>query len=179
MTTDDAAAGGYIHEGDPFAAAAAERDPVRQFRGRQPSAVTLWTAAHGRGRAGLTVASVAMTDPGRLLGVVGEESELLPVLRAAGSFVVTPLGWPQRRLADVFGYVAPAPGGPFRVTRWRDTRWGPVPEGSAGWAGCRLVAERAFGFGVAVEAEIEHAEGDPEDDPLVWHRGRYRHLRPG
>ena len=54
--------------------------------------------------------------------------------------VVALLGEGHQQLADAFGYVAPAPGGPFRMIDWTDTAWGPAPVGVGTWAGCTLVS---------------------------------------
>ena len=64
-----------IHHCDPFATPEGQRSPVRRLRGRLAAPVTLWTAP---GPAGLTVSSmlVAGGEPGRVLGLIDEESEL-------------------------------------------------------------------------------------------------------
>ena len=74
-----------IHATDPFATPEHERSPVRRFRGRLAAAVTLWTAP---GPAGLTVSSTLVADgePGRLLGLLDDESDLWTAVEApAGS----------------------------------------------------------------------------------------------
>jgi len=169
-----------IHYGDPFATPEEDRAPVRRLRGRLVAPVTLWTAP---GPAGLTVSSVLVADgdPGRILGLVDEESELWPALRAAGRFAVCVLAQGEQRLADEFAGLAPAPGGPFAGRSWRETEYGPVPPGDRTWAGCMLDAWRGYGWAMLVEgtlAEI-HLAGEPgatAPGPLVHHRGRYHRL---
>lgn len=166
--------GAFVHGTDPFAVPEGARSPVRRLRGRLPAAVTLWTAP---GPAGLTVSSTLVVDgePGRLLGVVDEESELWAAASAAGVFAVAPLRAADRHLADRFAGLMPAPGGPFQGYRWRDTGFGPVLAELGTWAGCRLDAARPVGWGLLVEAtvgQVEIGEGDVE--PLVHYRGRYR-----
>jgi len=98
-----------IHPSDPFATPEQDRSPVRRFRGRLPSAVTLWTARDGDGRpAGLTVSSTVVVDgdPGRVLGVLDEESALWEAVRATGVFTVAPLPAAERQLADAFAEAA-------------------------------------------------------------------------
>ena len=166
--------GGFIHTGDPFAVPEARRSPVRRLRGRLAAPVTLWTAP---GPAGLTVSStlVADGDPGRLLGLVDEESDLWTALRRAERFAVCPLRWADRQLADRFAGLLPAPGGPFREGEWRETGYGPVPAGAGTWAGCRLDGARPMGWGLLVEATIEQIEINEDDTPpLIRYRGRYR-----
>jgi flavin reductase (DIM6/NTAB) family NADH-FMN oxidoreductase RutF len=68
----------------------------------------------------------------------------------------------------------PAAGSAFAGRPWRDTGFGPVFAGVPGWAGCRVDAARAFGWGLLVEATIEHIEIDDDDPaPLIHYRGRY------
>jgi flavin reductase (DIM6/NTAB) family NADH-FMN oxidoreductase RutF len=163
-----------IHAGDPFATPEDERSPVRRLRGRLPAAVTLWTAP---GPAGLTVSSTLVVDgePGRLLGVLDEESQLWTAAEAAGVFAVTLLSADDRQLADRFAGLLPAPGGLFRGDEWSPTEFGPVLAGRDTWVGCRLESVRPLGWGLLVEATIAHAEVG-SDAPLIHYRGRYREL---
>jgi 3-hydroxy-9,10-secoandrosta-1,3,5(10)-triene-9,17-dione monooxygenase reductase component len=166
-----------IHNTDPFATPEHARSPVRRLRGRLPSPVTLWTAtAPDRERAGLTVSSTLVVDgePGRLVGLLDEESELWAAAAGAGRFAVAPLSPADRQLADRFAGVLPTPGGLFQGYDWTETPYGPVPAGT--WAGCRLDASRPFGWGLLVEATIERIEFGEDAPPLVYHRGRYREL---
>jgi 3-hydroxy-9,10-secoandrosta-1,3,5(10)-triene-9,17-dione monooxygenase reductase component len=165
-----------IHSTDPFATPEGDRSPVRRLRGRLPVPVTLWTAP---GPAGLTVSSLVLADgdPGRVLGLLDEESDLWEAARAAGRFVVSVLGPAHRELADRFAGLMPAPGGLFRGYEWTETPYGPVPAGSGGWAGCRLDAARPYGWSLLVEATVERVETEELDDPLLYFRGRYRGLR--
>ncbi|MDI1461743.1 flavin reductase family protein [Catellatospora sp. KI3] len=164
-----------IHDSDPFATPESARNPVRRLRGRFAMTVSLWTAP---GPAGLTVSSslVADGEPGRLLGLVDDESELWPAIEAAGVFAVTPLGPANRQLADRFAGLMPAPGGLFRQEPWQETAYGPVPAGSATWVGCRLDGARPFGWGLLVEATLVEITLGPADPPLLHHRGRYATL---
>ncbi|MCW2639244.1 MAG: flavin reductase protein [Dactylosporangium sp.] len=164
-----------ISPSDPFATPDHLRSPVRRLRGRLPSAVTLWTAP---GPAGLTVSSTLVVDgdPGHVLGVLDEESDLWLAIEAAGRFSVALLTSEDRQLADRFAGLMPAPGGLFAGGGWRETGYGPVPAGRATWAGCRLDAARTVGWGLLVEATIETVELGDAEPPLVHYRGRYREL---
>jgi 3-hydroxy-9,10-secoandrosta-1,3,5(10)-triene-9,17-dione monooxygenase reductase component len=168
--------GAQIHGTDPFATPGQARSPIRQLRGRLASAVTLWTAP---GPAGLTVSStvVAGGEPGRLLGIVDDESDLWAAASTAGRFAVVPLAATHKQLADRFAGILPAPGGLFRGHEWTDTPYGPVPADLGTWVGCRLDGAREFGWGLLVEATIEAIEVGPDDAPLIHFRGRYRELR--
>jgi len=164
-----------ISPSDPFATPDHLRSPVRRLRGRLPAAVTLWTAP---GPAGLAVSSTLVVEgePGRLLGVLDEESDLWTAVEAAGRFAVTALTPKDRQLADRFAGLMPAPGGLFAGDGWQETGYGPVPTDRGTWAGCRLDAARPLGWGLLVEATIERIELGEAEPPLVYHRGRYREL---
>jgi flavin reductase (DIM6/NTAB) family NADH-FMN oxidoreductase RutF len=172
--------GGAIHGDHPFLPPPDQRNPIRRLRGRLTAPVTLWTAGAASdptpgARAGLPVSSllVADGDPGLVVGLVDDNSELWDVLESTGRFAVSVLRWEHRALADAFAGVAPAPGGPFRLTEWSATDWGPVPATVQTWAGCRLLQARPLGWALAVEAEIEHVVLGDEPDPLLHRRGRY------
>lgn len=167
-----------IHSDHPFLPPEGERDPLRRFRGRLAAPVTVWTVASAGERAGLTVSSmlVADGDPGGLLALVDEDSEFWDVAQSAASVAVSLLAWEHRGLADAFAGTAPAPGGPFKMARWNDTTWGPVLEGAVGWIGARFVQEppRHVGWGLLLEAAIEHVEVNGDAEALTHVRGRYR-----
>lgn len=124
---------------------------------------------------------VADGDPGEVVGLVDEDSDLGEVLlrpEAGAAVVVNLLTWEQRGLADAFAGQAPAPGGVFRLGEWTESEWGPVLRGSAGWIGARLSAEPPghAGWGLLVRATVEHVEVTdlPADGLLAHTRGRYR-----
>ena len=164
-----------IHSEDPFATPEEERSPLRRLRGRFAAPVSLWTAP---GPAGLTVSSMLVVDgdPGRVLGLVDDESDLWTAIVESGRFAVSPLRVRDRQLADRFAGMMPAPGGLFRADTWRDTGYGPVLADLSTWAGCRLVDHRPVGWGLLVEGEVEQVEVGTGDSPLVHYRGRYRPL---
>jgi flavin reductase (DIM6/NTAB) family NADH-FMN oxidoreductase RutF len=174
-----------IHSEDPFATPDDQRSPVRRFRGRLPSPVTVWTAGSGSDRAGLTVSSLLVADgePGRLTGVINDESELWTAIQDTGRFAVIQLGADDRQVADRFAATLPAPGGPFRTGTWWQTDYGPVPGDGAvssrTWAGCRFDAARPYGWGLLVEAIIEEITFVPSADVLVHLSGRYRDISNG
>lgn len=166
-----------IHDTDPFATPEEDRSPIRRLRGRLAAPVTIWTAP---GPAGLTVSSVLVADgdPGRVLGLVDDESELWEAMSAAGRFTVCPLGAGEQPLADRFAGRAPAPGGVFaQGERWRETEYGPVLAGDRTWAGCTLDGARRYGWAMLVEATVVEATfGADPVNPLTYHRGRYQTL---
>lgn len=161
-----------IHSTDPFAT---PESPIRRLRGRLAHPVTLWTAP---GPAGLTVSSaiVADGDPGRVLGLIDEESDLWAAAEQSGRFAVTPLGPADRQTADRFAGLLPAPGGLFAAGEWVFGAYGPVPAAAATWAGCRLVEARPCGWALLVEGVVEQVEAGAGAAPLIHYRGRYREL---
>ena len=165
-----------IHGDHPFLPPEEERGPVRRFRGRLASPVTLWTSRYADERAGLTVSSMLVADgePGFVLGVLDPESDLWDAVRGSGRAVVTILEDRHRGLADVFGYVAPAPGGPFRLGAWDETEWGPALSDTT-WAGCTLADTDppSLGWGLLVRLQIAQVSLGPDSSALVHRRGRY------
>jgi flavin reductase (DIM6/NTAB) family NADH-FMN oxidoreductase RutF len=160
-----------IHDSDPFATPESARSAVRRLRGRFAQTVTLWTAA---GPAGLTVSSCLVADgePGRLLGLIDDESQLWEAVQRTGVFTVQPLEPGQQQLADRFAGLLPAPGGLFKQGEiWRETPFGPVLGDT--WAGCRLDEARRFGWALLIEATVEEIALGPVMAPLLHHRGSY------
>jgi flavin reductase (DIM6/NTAB) family NADH-FMN oxidoreductase RutF len=163
-----------IHASDPFATPDDQRSPLRRFRGRLPAAVSLWTA----GGAGLTVSSMLVVDgePGRVAGLVDDESDLWTAIEETGRFAVVPLAEGDNQLAERFAGLMPAPGGLFATGDWADTGYGQVPRGYP-WAGCELDAARPFGWSLLVEATVARVELASSAKPLLHHRGRYTSIR--
>jgi flavin reductase (DIM6/NTAB) family NADH-FMN oxidoreductase RutF len=174
VVTPDAP-GGRIHSTDPFAIPDQDKSAVRRLRGRLAAPVTLWTTP---GPAGLTVSSmlVADGDPGRVLGLIDEESDFWDAAESAGRFTVIPLTPADRQLADRFAGLMPSPGGLFAAGEWTETEWGPVPAETDTWAGCRLDANRPYGWALLVEAVIETVHTGSSSAPLIHYRGRYNQL---
>jgi flavin reductase (DIM6/NTAB) family NADH-FMN oxidoreductase RutF len=170
-----------IHREHPFADPEGARDSVRQFRGRLAAGVTLWTAGAGADSAGLTVSSVlvALGEPGRLLALVDPLSDLAEAAQRTGRAAVCLLRRDEHALAEVFGGVAPAPGGRFRQAAFTETRWGPVlaevGEGRS-WAGIAITEAREVGWSLLLTGEVETVTLAPEATPLLHHRGRYHGL---
>lgn len=168
-----------IHTSDPFATPEGQRSRVRRLRGRLPAPVTIWTAGSGPDRAGLTVSSMLVVDgePGRVIGIVDDESDLWTALAATGRFTIVQLDAEDRQLADRFAGLLPAPGGLFAGPGWRDTPYGPVPDGSRTRVACRLDDSRPYGWGLLVEATIEDIGIGTGDIPSLLHiRGRYHRI---
>jgi 3-hydroxy-9,10-secoandrosta-1,3,5(10)-triene-9,17-dione monooxygenase reductase component len=142
-----------------------------------PSPVTIWTAYGGDDRpAGLTVSSTLVVDgdPGRVLGVLDEESDVYEAAQSSGRFAMQLLRDGDDQLADRFAGLLPAPGGLFADGQWERTEFGPVRLGLRNWVGCVVAETRRVGWGLLVEATVLRVElADDDVPPLVHYRGRY------
>ena len=170
-----------IHSEHPFLPPEDERSPLRRFRGRLAAPVTVWTAqAEGRRPAGLTVSSVVVADgePGEVIGLIGEDSDLADAIGASGRFTVSILAAQHRALADTLAGLLPAPGGAFASGDWTPTAWGPVPSDAIAWLGARLVGEpESAGWSLLVRGQVEEVMIGPDVDALAYRRGRYGQFR--
>ena len=163
-----------IHSEHPFLPPPERRDAVRQFRGRLPSPVTVVTTVAGESRVGLTVSSLLIVqgDPGQVVALVDPDSDLGEALTVGCHIAVSMLTDGDGLLADTFGGVAPAPGGPFTVGTWASTEFGPVRTGVS-WLGAQVTSLTGLGWSVQVIARIEHV-ALTEAPALMHQRGRYR-----
>jgi flavin reductase (DIM6/NTAB) family NADH-FMN oxidoreductase RutF len=161
-----------IHTTNPFAA---DPDPVRRFRGRLGGAVSLWTAGAEDDRAGLTVSSlmVANGEPARVLGLLDPDSAFAERLAATSLAVVHLLEWEDHGLADVFGGIAPAPGGAFRLGEWTQAAHGPVLADRT-HALVRLETLTDVGWSVLATTTVEEIVMVADRQPLEHRRGRYQ-----
>jgi 3-hydroxy-9,10-secoandrosta-1,3,5(10)-triene-9,17-dione monooxygenase reductase component len=168
--------GARIHAGDPFATPEADKSAVRRLRGRLAAAVTIWTTP---GPAGLTVSSMLVADgePGRVLGLIDEESDFWTAAERSGVFAVTPLESTDQQLAERFAGLMPAPGGLFAAGDWTSTEFGPVPADKSTWAGCRIEKAEPAGWALLVTATIDNYNFATAPAPLLHFRGRYREVR--
>lgn len=114
-------------------------------------------------------------EPGRILGIVDDESPLWEAIEAQGVFSVAPLaaGPANQQLAERFAGTFPAPGGLFSQEEWVQTGYGPVLAGQQTWAGCRFDGARQFGWGMLVEATVVEINVGDDGPPLLHHRGSY------
>jgi flavin reductase (DIM6/NTAB) family NADH-FMN oxidoreductase RutF len=168
---------GEIHEDEhPFVTADAERDPVRQLRGRLAAPVTVITAGDGSAAAGLTISSLMLAegDPGTIHFLLGPSTDLAEAIEASGRMVVHVLSRADRDLSEIFAGRRPNPGGPFGGVRTAASMWGPVLERVPDRAFCSDVTTVASGYSLLVSANIDRVEVVDLDDPLVYFRGAYR-----
>jgi 3-hydroxy-9,10-secoandrosta-1,3,5(10)-triene-9,17-dione monooxygenase reductase component len=163
----------------PFAVPPERRSPARRLRGRLVAPVTVWTAGHPPGGAGLTVSSVLVADgqPARLLGLIDPTSAFWEAMQETRAFVVHLLAVGDRALAERFGEVRPPIRSPFERLEVADSPWGPVLGGSRPRAACRLAGSAPVGHAELVEGAIERLELPDLADPLAYLHGSYRSVR--
>lgn len=166
-----------IHDEHPFATPPEDRDPVRRFRGRLVSPVTIVTAGHAD-PVGLTVGSLMVSEgkPSRVLFLCGETTDLWPAIEETGRFVVHILSADQRPMADVFAGIRPQPGGPFKDLETVAGEWGPEITSITTRARCRYELHHEVAQHLVVWGIIDEITVDDVTDPLAYFRGRYRRL---
>jgi 3-hydroxy-9,10-secoandrosta-1,3,5(10)-triene-9,17-dione monooxygenase reductase component len=165
-----------IHDDNPFAQSA--DDPTRRLRGRLATGVTLITAGTPNRHTGLTVSSLVVVegDPGRVVAVVGPNSDLYDIAGATGKFIVHLCEEEDAGLADVFAGIRPSPGGPFSGLDVLDTAWGPSIQSIGTRAFCSKAIIEPLGWSGMLVGIIDRVEFGSNPDPLIHYRGGYRHL---
>jgi 3-hydroxy-9,10-secoandrosta-1,3,5(10)-triene-9,17-dione monooxygenase reductase component len=167
-----------IHGDNPFTEEPAKRDPVRRFRGRLASPVTIVTTGSADSWTGLTVSSLMVIEgePGLVQMIVGPTSDLWHALPEEGSFVVHICHQDDRHLAEVFAGLRPSPGGIFAGLDVTQSDDGPIIEQLANRVACSYVDRIELGYSGVVTGEIHSVVASSIDDPLVYFRGGYRSL---
>lgn len=167
---------GVIHNENPFSPT--EDDPTRRLRGRLAAGVTIITSGDSENRTGLTIASLVVVEgrPGRVLAIVGPNSDLYDVAAEHGKFIVHVCSDENAGLADVFAGIRPSPGGIFAGLEIELTEWGPLIRSISTRAFCSEASIESFGWSGVLTGTIDKVEfsGDPE--PLIHYRGHYRKL---
>jgi 3-hydroxy-9,10-secoandrosta-1,3,5(10)-triene-9,17-dione monooxygenase reductase component len=163
----------------PFAVPPERRDPVRRLRGRLVAPVTIWTAGHPPGGAGLTVSSVLVAEgqPARLLGLIDPTSAFWEAAQEPRAFVVHVLAAGDRALAERFSEVRPPIRSPFERLEVADSPWGPLLGANRPRAACRLAGSTPVGYAELVEGVIEQLELPGLEDPLAYLHGRCRSVQ--
>lgn len=167
-----------IHTEHPFIDPA--RDGGRQFRGRLGNRVSLWCSGTlgGTGEeraAGLTVSSILVVpgEPWRVVGFIDPESALATPLLTTRRATVALLEWPHRHIADMFGGMAPAPGGAFQHAQFTQTSHGPRLADAQTWAAVSLEVAADVGWMLQLTCTIDEIAIGADDAPLHHTRGRY------
>jgi len=167
-----------IHTDNPFADPPDRREPDRQFRGRLAAGVTIVTTGSDEDATGLTVASLFLVEgePSTIHFVAGPGTEFWDLVVTSGRFVVHLCGEDQHGLAEVFAGLRPSPGGKLTSAEWAPTEWGPALGELPNRAFCRMTSVVETGFAGVIVGDVEKFELDDLIRPLIYYRGRYRHL---
>lgn len=167
--------GSSLRYGNPWADPPTDRDPVRQARARLPAPVTVWTAGDGVW-AGLTVSSLVLAQgqPGRLLGLIGPDSDLADAIDRTGRFVLHLLTdhREHRRLAQHFAGSLSAP---TELLQIEASPHGPRLLAAPDQLACRVSDHRPFGWSELYEGEIDEVRLGPARSGLLWQHGEFRH----
>jgi 3-hydroxy-9,10-secoandrosta-1,3,5(10)-triene-9,17-dione monooxygenase reductase component len=164
-----------IHDEHPFADPEDLRDPVRRFRGRLASPVTVITSGPPEARTGLTVSSlvVAEGEPSRIFFLCGTLTDLWPAITETGGFVVHVLEEEHREISDRFAGIRPSPGGVFAGLDPQDTEWGPVIPSIETRAFCQFTGHTDTGIYALVDGIVDRVDLSDLSRPLQYFRGRY------
>lgn len=154
---------------------------ARDFRttiGHFATGVAIVTASGPHGPAGMTTNAVASLslDPLLLLVCFDNASRTLPVVREARRFAVNVLRNGQEDLAALFASKAVADE-KFRAVTHTVAHGVPVLDGALAWVACDLDELLPRGDHTIGVGAVTHFDHDPEGEPLVFFRGRYRGLR--
>ncbi len=170
---------GGIHDQHPFATPPEERDPVRRFRGRMVAPVTVITSGPPQARVGMTVSSIMVAEglPARVYFLVGATTDLFHALTETDRFIVHLLETGHRQLSDRFAGVRPSPGGMFSDLSVTDGEYGPAIDVLPNRLYCRYAGgDESSTYHVLAAGVIDDVAVRDVPDPLVYFRGRYRHL---
>lgn len=167
-----------IHTDNPFADPPDQREPARQFRGRLAAGITIVTTGSDKDATGLTVASLFLVEgaPSSIHLVAGPGTEFWDAIVTSDRFIVHLCGEDQHGLAEVFAGLRPSPGGKLTSTEWAPTDWGPALKALPNRAFCRMTSMVETGYAGVIVGEVERFELEDFNRPLIYHRGRYRHL---
>ena len=115
---------------------------------------------------------LAQGQPGRLIGLIGPDSDLAEAIEQTGAFVVHLLvdRPDHRRLAQHFAGALPADPGLLEVGA---SAHGPRLIAASDQLACQASACRAAGWSQLVDAEVAEARLGPPARPLLWYRGEF------
>jgi flavin reductase (DIM6/NTAB) family NADH-FMN oxidoreductase RutF len=161
------------------------RVDARAFRdtlGQYPSGITVIS---GLARDGVPIGFTCQSfysvsiDPPLVSFCAGVDSTTYPRIREIGRFTVNVLAREQQDVANQFARRG--------TDKWAGIEWstspndGPIIVGAVMWLDCELHTEHAAGDHVIVVGRVVgmSARESHTREPLLYFRGRYRHLRPG
>ncbi|MEU6602803.1 flavin reductase family protein [Streptomyces flaveolus] len=162
-----------------LSAPAAAGGTVREVLGHFATGVAVITAGGPARPLGFTCQSfVSLSlDPLLISFSPARTSRTWPVIRTAGTFGVNVLAAGQ---ADVSAAFARSGNDRFHGIGWSPGPGGaPRLDGVCAFISCELWNEYDAGDHTLVVGRVLALGADPAQEPLVFHRGRYRELVPG
>lgn len=156
-------------------------EPVafRDTLGLYASGITIITGVDRQGPIGFTCQSFysVSTDPPLISFSVMKTSTTYPRIRQSGRFAVNVLSHHQQEVSNQFARKGTDK---WAGIQWNRTRAGtPVLEDTLMWLDCQIWAEHDAGDHLIVLGKVsEMTRADrPHHEPLLYFKGRYRHLR--
>ena len=155
----------------------------RRAMGSFPTGVTVVTVASNDGMHGITVNSFSSVslDPMLVLVCLDETSRGLGLIERAGAFVVNVLSAGQQDVSRWFAsQYRPAGSTMFDGVPFEPGVTGcPVLAGAAASFDCRLRQLHRAGDHLIVLGEVVALVHRPALEPLIFHAGSYKSLKPG
>jgi flavin reductase (DIM6/NTAB) family NADH-FMN oxidoreductase RutF len=138
------------------------------------------SAAHDDDRGVFTAnwLSQVSFDPPLVAVSVELDSSTLPLIRASGRFVVSPLASNQTELAGALGRPKKRAGDKFATLNLKtiETETGdPALADALGYVVCRIISETPAGDSVVLIGEVVEARVQSEAEPLTMRAAGYRH----
>jgi 3-hydroxy-9,10-secoandrosta-1,3,5(10)-triene-9,17-dione monooxygenase reductase component len=145
----------------------------RNVLGHLPTGVTVVTAYHRDGPAGMSSNSVTSLslEPPLVLFCPAKTSTTWPRIRESGAFCVNVFAAHHEEASRRFARTGVDR---FEGVSWHDRPAGPALDDAVAWIDCRIDAEYPGGDHVIVVGAVQQLEvRDGEVAPLVFFRGQY------
>jgi len=154
-------------------------DLFRKIFGAFPTGVSVVATAVGGELHGITVNSITSVslDPLLVLVCIDRKAIAHSQIERAERFGVSFLGEGQEHASRLFALSRPPETGHLRGAGYRIGPHGtPLLEDSVAWIECRVEQRFPAGDHTIFLASVLDGSADPDAEPLVFHRGRYRRL---
>jgi flavin reductase (DIM6/NTAB) family NADH-FMN oxidoreductase RutF len=151
----------------------------RQVAGSFASGVTVITTGFDGRYHGMTASAFCSLslDPLQIIVCVDRSAHTLPLLQESGCFNVNILGSAQEDLSRIFASKDAPQRATFEGIDHTLTKQGvPLLTGAIATFQCRVAQQFDGGDHIIVVGEVEDASVEDGQDPLLYFRGRYRHL---
>ena len=151
----------------------------RQVSGSFASGVTVVTTGVDGTYHGMTASAFASLslEPTQVLVCVDRSSHTFPLLQACGLFNVNILSAGQEQISRLFASEdAPERHSLAGIDFHLGRLGAPLLSGDLGHFECRVLQQYDGGDHVIFAGEVEYAALSDAREPLLYYRGRYRHL---